>query len=448
VTLAWSTLVASLGLLPGFFFFLGLTLPERFTREAVVRSPLSHVAVALLTSVIVHLILLFGIRLLGLGEPNWELVLRALLGGEALSSSASAGGPDRIVVLAAYVEANALGALSYVVISSAAGTAFGWFVGIAVVNQWAVAWRLAQHRWLFKLRVPRSNTATQTIASAVTSLRGRASLREETLAMVVQGPLHSFGVGTDGQIRYLVLQEPIERFYVQFSERSPTTTALSSTVVGDSDSLEVRGQRIDGRLFYLAGEHIENIVFEQSESVDMSETGELRRLDEVLAEVRARQAQIEEDGGRVADLLRELGSCMPRELSWRACVFAWDGDFLSVRQHVKFEDDSPELGLRLVPGEGAAGTAAVLRETVEAFEGSEPWVLTSRNQDLVRAGVKVARIIAVPFGEHPSHRELALGVLTVDLMEPATPLQIASIRAGVERQADVLEARFEHVFSI
>lgn len=432
------------GLLPGFFFFLGLTLPERFTRVSVARSPLSHVAGALFVSAAVHLVLLGLGQLFNLSSPSWEMILRVLIGGDALGESSTGG--DRIKELADLVERSALPTLGYVVLSSISGALGGWWLGKAIVDQKLFVWRLAQHRWLFKLRLERRSEVKQTIASALTSTKGELEGPKETVGMIVQGPLHSFGVGTDGDICYLVLQEPIERFYLKLARDTPLTTALSSAQVGTSDSHAQRGQRIDGRFFYIPGPHISNIVFEQSESIDLTETVELRRLDEAVALRHREQAELELERFRALTMMNELGECIPDDLAWRACIMRWDRQLLTIDQSTQFEYAAPELRLRLLPGEGAAGTAAAMKRVVDAVPESEHWYLTERNQRLVSEGIHPFRVIAVPFGSHPQRPDLALAVLCVDVLEPHSELQAVGIRAAVETQARKIGDAFPHLF--
>ena len=57
MSLAWSSLVILLLLLPGVLFFVGLYIPEQFTRETTERSPIGYVAGVMGISFVVHGIL-------------------------------------------------------------------------------------------------------------------------------------------------------------------------------------------------------------------------------------------------------------------------------------------------------------------------------------------------------------------------------------------------------
>ena len=460
MTLAWSTLVVLLVLLPGFFFFFGLGLPDRFTRIAVDRSPLSHVAGALFASALVHLSLVLVWRTAGWPSPDLELLLRVMIGGEALKAPGGVGigaavpGPaspaavrDTVHELALLLRSNSISILGYLLASCSLGAVYGAILGTAIVNQWPFFWRISQHRWLFKLRL-HDGGARQTVASVMTSRHVSGVEKLPGANMILQGAINSFGVGVEGQIKYLVLQEPVQRFYLRYRPEAPVTTALESVRIGSTGSHRNHGYELDGpRLLYLPGEHIENVVFEQSERIDTAKSADWQVLDEAVKRKLASDSLLANATADVNRLLEGLDQSIPPHLAWRACVFRWEGGFLAISNSARFERWAPELRLRLTPGEGVAGNAVTLNSVQSVEKGAAMPELHAPNAALLEGRPQAFRIVAVPFGRHPKVAGRALAVLSLDLLEVHDERQAKAVQAALEHLAAELSTKYAHVFA-
>jgi len=433
------------------FFFWGMGLPERFAREAVVRSPVSQVAGAIIVSLIVHLLLVLVYGALGV-RPNWDLIIRVLVGGDALVSRA-VDGPNHVAVLAEAIRTDKYRVALYALISSLTGLALGYGLGVGVVRQWPVVWMLSQHRWLFELRLSETQpslanrlrkavrmpqkviyTGKQTIAAVLTTSDAAFEEPKEKAEVVLRGPLLSFSVGADGVIRYVVLIDSMERFYLRLSRESARTTVSEALPLGASMSHRQHGRAIDGRYIYIPGPSIRNIVFEQSTQMDIDSIGSIK-LKDALAKSVVDKIEIEK-------AMKALGSVVPGEISWRVSVFAWEGEFLKIRQRIHFKPGAPELGLLLALGEGVAGAAAATRSFHDRLAESKDFILVNkRNVDLATHGDTIHRVLAVPIGEREDRKGVALAVISFDFMEKVEDDQAAVVAEALKRAASVIEAK-------
>lgn len=130
MSLACSSLVVLLLLLPGVLFFVGLYMPEQFTREAAERSPLGQLAAVLLVSFVVQSGLYLSLRQicqLGSWIPCFDLAEAVgMLAAPTSNSTSSALLGRTLVEFTWWI-------FSYVIVSAAAGGFLGYLTGARVV---------------------------------------------------------------------------------------------------------------------------------------------------------------------------------------------------------------------------------------------------------------------------------------------------------------------------
>jgi len=248
MSLAWGSIVLLVALLPGVLFFVGMYLPEKFSRDSVERSALGHLAGVLLVSLFVHgtLYLLAPIacgRLIPC--PDLELFLRLL----TLEQWKGAG-LDAVRT----VSENRWWIAAYLAATSAGGTGIGYAVGRAAVAGRA-PW-LTQHRWAYKLSV----------GDKLTTAWVMTHVREGNRVLIYRGFLHAFHLKRDGTFSYVVL-EHVRRGYLALRDDGAHTTG-HWTSIGQSPTVLEAGdvlKRHDATLFAIEGEDIANIVFDRFE---------------------------------------------------------------------------------------------------------------------------------------------------------------------------------------
>src|SRR5262249_7409873 len=140
MTIAWTTLLVVLLLLPGAFFFLGLYSRDRFTRELGRGNTITEFAVIVFVSAVVHLaaiFLLLWLRTRGLSLTDETAVARLLF---------ESGSPDNIAAAVRTIESLLPFIAAYVLVTVAAGFFLGrtlaWFVLRGYLRF------LARHKWI------------------------------------------------------------------------------------------------------------------------------------------------------------------------------------------------------------------------------------------------------------------------------------------------------------
>jgi len=296
VALAWSTVALLVLLLPGFFFFVGLTFPENFTRETTVKNPLGQLAAVVSVSLVVHSLLLWraGISCSAfLPCVDLEYVLAAL----QLSQHSDLQLHD----LAANLSQHNVAVLAYLTLASGAGASIGWVVGSLVVNRKGFR-RLAEHSWIYDLTVgPQSGFLTRLSGRQLgqwvshlwkslwswSSPRGFSPLlarqasymvafvltdiKHEGRQVLYRGHLLDFSLGPDGRFSYLVIGNP-HRYYMVLKDGEMPLTTKAGPPIGSTQHAEA-GMRRDLSLLVIEGRNIVNAVFERY-VIEVSRKGE------------------------------------------------------------------------------------------------------------------------------------------------------------------------------
>ena len=249
MSLAWGSLVLLVVLLPGVLFFVGLYIPEKFTRDASERSALGQLAAVLIIALLVHGAL-YAISPAYCGKRlpcvDLQLFLRAL----TLDKSEN----QYLPAIAEGIAKSRGWILLYFGLTSALGTLIGWGTGkMVVAGKFGF---LTQHRWAYRLSVDDRLTTAWVLTT----------IKHEDRVLMYRGFLHSFHLKKDGTFSYVVL-EHVRRGYLQLSEGSPgASNGGEWAPMGQSTRAEDKRdkkRRYDDTLFAIEGEDIANIVFDK-----------------------------------------------------------------------------------------------------------------------------------------------------------------------------------------
>lgn len=261
MAIAWASLVLLVLLLPGLLFHVAISFPEKFTREAVQRSPLGQVAASLFVAFFIHAILYLLLTWLCTGwlETSMPCIdLGRVLETITLETAEEANAASTV---AQNLDEHRLAIPGYVALSSVLGVATGWLTGQQIVMGRLPM--LAQHRWIYDLAIGEDDRTT--IAYVLTHVR------QEDRVLIYSGFLHSFALRPDGRFSYLVLTNAY-RYYLHLeSERPRTSDPEHWRRIGDPhapgapaypDTHFARDNR-EVSLFVIEGEDVANAMFDR-----------------------------------------------------------------------------------------------------------------------------------------------------------------------------------------
>ena len=247
--LAWTSLCALLILLPGFAFLAGLCGVHGVSRETRPKSLATELALVVVTSVVVHTLLLLLCELLGwLGLSFFDVSFKSAL--LVVMGPDDKGGlsPDQV---AGKVAEHRVLLLLYLPLSLLCG----YLVGVRP-GRWLVSGPLRsilRHGWVYDMApLPKKKERDATFAFA--SVLTRTATDDRNLCY--SGPLTHFGLSEDGCFSYIILKAP-SRFYVEKGAAAPRTT--DPVVVGATSA--AAGKRpIGDASIHIPGASIENLV--------------------------------------------------------------------------------------------------------------------------------------------------------------------------------------------
>lgn len=251
MSIAWGSLVLVVLLLPGFLFFVGALLPEQFTRDAEQRSPLGHLAGALLIAFLVHGTLFLAIGMLcGSKLPcvSIEGLLQLIL--------ADAREPKTLLASDAMIDAYGAHILTYIIGTCVVGTIVGFFYGKLVSKR--KFQRLTKHPWVYDL-APDGLTYTHVLTR----------LQHEGNVLMYKGFLKAFGLRQDGCFSYIILRDAT-RLYMRLEDKTPITSASAEQKrIGSTTPEEVldpgdgKSRRRSHSILVIEGEDVANAVFDR-----------------------------------------------------------------------------------------------------------------------------------------------------------------------------------------
>jgi hypothetical protein len=286
VSLAWTTVVLLVLLLPGFLFFVGLYSHERVSRDVAPGSTLGELAGVVLISVVAHGILLPLIDWLA-----GYLVFLPVVSIKLLLSTLQLGsehGP-RPADLDAQLNGSVLWIVGYVILTSVTGFLGGSVVGRMIVRG---EFRFAvKHAWVYDLL--EADSAGGPVHAFVLT-----DVRQEEKVLMYRGFVKEFYVARDGTISYLVLKE-CQRYYMILAKKDIQTSAtnlwqtIGSSHLPDGNAAEQR----KWSWMVLAGKDVANVVFDAYSRVEYSDDGttmldeELQKMEEAESEAASEAPQ-------------------------------------------------------------------------------------------------------------------------------------------------------------
>lgn len=281
MSIAWTTALVIVLLLPGLFFFIGLAAFERLSREIVRSSAISEIGLAFVFAIAIHLAAVvvlsaFGFRFSVFIEPLFEY---NNLATDIFIQRAA----DRLAPI-----------LVYILVTAAIGAGLGGLVARGIM---AGPLRfLATHKWIYD--VIDANRKGGVITAYVMT-----TISQDNKILMYRGRLQEFFLTPDGKLSYVVLKN-CARYYMNFEEKFPLT----------SEQLNLFGSKQDGRpktmwdYLVIEGTNIANILFDPSPEIKQTKEGELALEDEIKRITEAlRQQAVQElkDAEARARILRE-----------------------------------------------------------------------------------------------------------------------------------------------
>jgi hypothetical protein len=302
VSIAWSTIAFLVLLLPGFLFFVGLYLPENFTRETAPRSALGQLAAIVLVSFLVHG-LAYSLSRTFVGPSINEFPPEINLGHILQLLQVEGLNDTEFAEVIASIERFHWWIFGYVLVTSGTGLLLGYETGSLIVA--GPFRKLAEHGWVYDLKVEGAIERPPGFAlrywrsldrlawvPSVKSCPTSSADSDETMTfayvltdtshderfMIYRGVLRAFGISKDGKPNYLVLSNTL-RSYMLLDAAKPATSEWRR-IGGSSDGTpSLPGPKLSS-YFVISGEHIVNVVFDKH-GVRQVDEGE-RILDEAV----------------------------------------------------------------------------------------------------------------------------------------------------------------------
>lgn len=264
MSLAWSTILIIAFLLPGVFFFIGLSSRERFAKEIVRSGAVGEVGLAIFFALVIHLSFewVFGINFVQFFGPIID----------------AADTDHAAAIKAAFEKLPAC--LLYVIASALTGLLLGSFVGWLILK--GPLRFLATHRWVYD--VIKNNSSDSGFVTAFVMTTTTINDR----VVMYKGKLAEFYLTSDGQFAYVTLQNSskfsmtIEDAKLVTSEQLPLFEAKQPEASGLWNYLKIDGSNIS------------NILFERTPSVVSTKEGEETLRKALEAAQLYRQHQLEE----------------------------------------------------------------------------------------------------------------------------------------------------------
>jgi len=273
MSIAWTTALVIVLLLPGLFFFIGIATFERLSREIVRSSAISEIGLAVTVAIAIHLIAVvvlsgFGIRISEFIEPLFEY---NHINTDIFVHRVS----ERIIPI-----------LVYILSTAAVGAGLGGAVARGIM---AGPLRfLATHKWIYD--VIDANRKGGVITAYVMT-----TTSQDDKILMYRGRLQEFYLSPDGKLSYVVLKN-CARYYMNFEEKFPLT----------SEQLNLFGSKQDGRpktmwdYLVIEGTNIANILFDPSPEIKQTNEGEAaleEEIKKITDAIKRQAAQDLEDAG-------------------------------------------------------------------------------------------------------------------------------------------------------
>jgi hypothetical protein len=252
MSVAWTTVLIIALLFPGVFFFIGLSLPERFSREIVRSSAIGDVGWAIFVALFLHLLAYAIVSPAGFDPAKFfEPVVNY--------DSSKLGSAVTVTVWAA----------GYTVFMALAGMLIGWIIAISVPF-------LTRHKWI--------TTVDRAMKEGIVTAYVMTSTVQNGRALMYKGVLSEFYLTLDGSLTYVVLKT-CSRFFMRMDGDDPKTTG----------QLKLFGTAQDNRdkqswdYLFIDAKNIANVLFDPSPEIRTSDEGN-QALDLALAALESASA--------------------------------------------------------------------------------------------------------------------------------------------------------------
>jgi NADH:ubiquinone oxidoreductase subunit 5 (subunit L)/multisubunit Na+/H+ antiporter MnhA subunit len=247
MSLAWTTILIIALLLPGVFFFIGLSLKERFSREVVRSNAIGEVGLAILVALILHLLAYAAVTAVGFDLAEFIGPLTT---------------HDNAINLHSAVKIVVRGSI-YTIIMGVIG--FGIGLGAASLPVFA------RHKWI--------TTVNDSMQDGIVTAYVMTTTVQNNRALMYKGVLSEFYLTLDGSLTYIILKN-CSRFFMKMDGDGPTTTA----------QLKLFGSAQDNReswdYLFIDAKNIANVLFDPSPEIKTSDKG-TEALEKALAELNA-----------------------------------------------------------------------------------------------------------------------------------------------------------------
>ncbi|HEX8664481.1 MAG TPA: hypothetical protein VF744_10675 [Beijerinckiaceae bacterium] len=259
MSLAWTTVLVIALLLPGVFVLVGFAASERHSREVVRTSAVGDVALALLLSIILHLLAGVLLALLPIDYPRFfrPFAYYNHFPPEMLSK---------------IIRTRLWKVLIYIIATAGFGLWAGWTLGRQLVRG---RFRfLATHRWIYDM-IRFSEGVQGTLRVFIVT-----STVENNKALMYKGYYEELFLRGDGRIAYIVLYN-CTKFFMDLTKETPVTgTELPLSGDGGAPMADPWNRLL------VDGDNIANIYFDKSPGFISTPTGEAA-LEEELAKMGA-----------------------------------------------------------------------------------------------------------------------------------------------------------------
>jgi hypothetical protein len=234
MSVAWTTILIIALLFPGVFFFVGLSLKERFSREVVRSNAIGEVGWAILVALLLHLLAYAALAHFGFDLSDFLDPLTTYASWTTLRSGVG------------------------IVLKGGIYTAIMAVIGLALGIVAATLPLFARHKWI--------TVVNQSMKEGIVTAFVMTTTVHNNRALMYKGVLSEFYMTLDGSLTYVVLKS-CSRFFMKMDGDGPTTTAqvkLFGTAQESRDSWDY---------LFIDAKNISNILFDPSPEIKTSDKG-------------------------------------------------------------------------------------------------------------------------------------------------------------------------------
>ena len=258
MNIAWATIAILALILPGVFFFIGLSIYERLPREIIRSGVVSEVALAAVVAIFLHTIFISVLSATGFRLNS----LITLITSEYSSGMAAPG-------LTRAISDCLLSVALYLLVTAAVGFALGYLVALGIVT--GRLRFLARHKWIYDvIKADRKR--------AIVTAYVMTKVVLDNKVLMYRGRVHEVFLGNEGAVSYIILRN-CSKFYMTFAAQGLVS----------SDQKELFDHHAQDRIWdylLIEGENISNILFDPARLRIAETPAGKRALNKQLEELR------------------------------------------------------------------------------------------------------------------------------------------------------------------